>query len=70
MRKKFIIMIAIYIALLAFIIISILDKPAFGDDAFSLSILSWMFYTTAKHETDLQKLKDEVRELKSGRDDK
>jgi len=64
MTKRYFIMLAIYGVLFTFIVISMLDGPNFGDNAFSIAILTWMFYTTAKHETELEHLKDEIRVIK------
>ena len=64
MNKRSIVTVVIFALIIVVLVVSILDKPDITHDAFSILVISWLFYETLNQRTDIQRLFDEVRKLK------
>ena len=64
MKKDILIQVLIYFALFSLIVLSILDAPAFPQDAFSIIVITWVFYETLRQKVEIVKLHDEIKLIK------
>ena len=63
MNKRTITTLIIAILTIVILGISILDKPDITHDAFSILVISWIFYETLNQRTDIQRIKDTLKSI-------
>ena len=64
MKKDIIIRVCIYLVLFGLIIVSIFDAPRLPNDAFSILLITWLFYETIDQKVKISHLTDEIRMIK------
>ena len=64
MLKDIIFHVLIYAGLFTLIVVSILDAPVFPQDAFSIILITWMFYETMNQKFQIIKLREDIKRMK------